>query len=119
VFTGILFPALAIPLSDSPYSALPPDSAVSGLQVECLDSLQAIPAADWDALNRDGNPFLSHDFLGGLERYRCLEGHGWMPMHLVIRRNNRLVAALPLYLRDNSFGEFVFVICRNMCSHLQ
>ncbi len=75
---------------------------------ECIERLDQVSAADWDALERDGNPFLSHDFLAGLERYDCLARHGWYPRHLVLRRQGRLLAALPLYQRDNSFGEFVF-----------
>lgn len=54
------------------------------------------------------NPFVSHEFLSGLERCRCLEGHGWQPQHLVVHEGPRLVGALPLYLKDNSYGEFVF-----------
>lgn len=79
-----------------------------GLRVERVDSLQQIPATDWDALDRRGNPFLSHDFLAGLESCHCLDNHGWMPVHLVVMQGSSLLAALPLYLRDNSFGEFVF-----------
>ncbi len=78
------------------------------LRVECISSLQSIPASAWDALDRRGNPFLSHDFLSGLEACRCLQAHGWTPVHQTIHQNGELVAALPLYLRDDSFGEFVF-----------
>ncbi len=37
-----------------------------------LDSLQAIPATDWDALHDGRNPFVSHAFLSGLEAHGCL-----------------------------------------------
>lgn len=80
----------------------------SDLRIECVQQLDSIPAADWDALQRHGNPFLSHDFLAGLERHDCLALHGWSPQHLILRQGERLLAALPLYQRDNSFGEFVF-----------
>lgn len=84
-----------------------PDMNTS-LRVTFLDSLQDVSAADWDRLDRRGNPFLSHTWLAGLEQHDCLAAHGWSPVHVVIEQDDTLVAALPLYLRDNSFGEFVF-----------
>ena len=65
-------------------------------------------AAAWDALAGTADPFLRHAFLHGLERHRCLDGHGWYPQHLLAWHDGQLVGALPLYARDNSQGEFVF-----------
>jgi len=74
-----------------------------------LDSLGSLPAADWDALVPDGNPFVSHAFLHGMESKGCLrEDYGWKPHHLAIFEHDRLVAASPTYLKGNSHGEFVF-----------
>lgn len=74
-----------------------------------LDGLGSIPAADWDALVLDGNPFVSHAFLSGMESKGCLrEDYGWKPYHLAIFDHGRLVAASPTYLKGNSHGEFVF-----------
>jgi predicted N-acyltransferase len=77
--------------------------------VRFLQGLRDIPAADWDALIPDGNPFVSHAFLHGMEAKGCLrEDYGWAPYHLAIFENGRLVAAAPTYLKGNSHGEFVF-----------
>jgi len=71
--------------------------------------LDEISAADWDALRADDNPFLSHAFLAGLEQHGCLRRkHGWQPHHLGLYRDQKLVAAAPMYLKGNSHGEFVF-----------
>lgn len=71
--------------------------------------LDEIPAADWDALRPDDNPFLSHAFLAGLERHGCVRNElGWQSWHLAWYRDGRPVAALPAYLKGNSHGEFVF-----------
>lgn len=71
--------------------------------------LDAIEAADWDALVADDNPFVGHAFLSGLERHGCLSAeYGWQPHHLGVYADERLVAAAPLYLKGNSHGEFVF-----------
>ena len=56
----------------------------------------------------DNNPFLRHDFLAGLEQHKCLAGHGWLPCHLLLNDDDKLLGAMPLYLKDNSYGEFVF-----------
>lgn len=71
--------------------------------------LDDIPAAAWNALRADDNPFLDHAFLAGLERYGCVDADtGWQPHHLGLYDGERLVAAAPLYLKGNSHGEFVF-----------
>ncbi len=73
------------------------------------ERLDQIPADAWDALRPDDNPFLAHAFLAGLERHGCVDPSiGWQPHHLGLYDGDRLVAAAPLYLKGNSFGEFVF-----------
>ena len=88
-----------------PQNNLSPDS---GFTIQQLTSLNAIAAADWNRLANTTNPFLSHEFLQGLEECDCLEAHGWIPNHLVVYEQTRPVGALPLYLKTNSYGEFVF-----------
>nr|WP_225444304.1 GNAT family N-acetyltransferase [Pseudomarimonas arenosa] len=71
--------------------------------------MHAVPAADWDALRGGAHPLLSHTFLAGLEQHGCLQRrYGWRPYHLLLHRQDQLIAAAPLYLKGNSHGEFVF-----------
>ena len=77
------------------------------LKVECVNSLGTVQPSEWNALT-EGNPFISHDFLLNLESSNCLEPQGWFSNHLIIRKGSNLVAALPTYARNNSYGEFVF-----------
>ncbi|HEX7340182.1 MAG TPA: GNAT family N-acetyltransferase [Rhodanobacteraceae bacterium] len=73
------------------------------------DRLDAIDAAAWDALRPDGNPFISHAFLAGLEHHGCIHREwGWQAHHLTLHDGGKLIAAAPLYLKDNSHGEYVF-----------
>jgi hypothetical protein len=72
------------------------------------DGVSEIAAADWDRLAGPENPFLRHAFLAGLEEFDCLADHGWRPCPVTLRQNGRLIGAVPLYLRANSYGEFVF-----------
>lgn len=79
------------------------------MQLRILDNLDAIPAADWNTLAGDRNPFLAHEFLSALEHHHCVgETFGWLPRHLAVYDRDRLVGAVPLYLKDNSYGELVF-----------
>ncbi len=64
---------------------------------------------EWDALVGDGSPFLEWEFLAGLEETGAVGGEtGWTPRPLLARRDGRLVAACPLYVKTHSEGEFVF-----------
>jgi predicted N-acyltransferase len=77
--------------------------------IRFLSSLTEVPASEWEALHDGTNPFVSHAFLHGLEAHGCLrEDWGWTPHHATLWEGERLVAAAPGYLKDNSHGEFVF-----------
>ncbi|TGD72759.1 N-acetyltransferase [Mangrovimicrobium sediminis] len=79
------------------------------LEAEFLTSLAQVPAEQWQALCGDDYPFLRHDFLLGLEQTGCTTAEsGWQPCHLVLREAGKPVAALPLYLKSHSYGEYVF-----------
>ena len=80
------------------------------MQTRILESLEQVSRHQWNRLVRDNNPFLSHEFLSALERHGCVgERTGWLPHHLAcFDESNRLVGATPLYLKTNSYGEFVF-----------
>jgi predicted N-acyltransferase len=69
-----------------------------------------IDREEWDTLvGPGGSPFLEWDWLASLEEAGCVGARsGWAPHHLIVRRNGRLVAAAPLYLKGHSQGEFVF-----------
>jgi predicted N-acyltransferase len=72
-------------------------------------AIAELPAATWDALRANANPFVSHAFLHALERTGCIQpAWGWQAHHLGLYEGDRLVAAAPLYLKGNSHGEFVF-----------
>ncbi len=78
------------------------------LKIDCLDSLTKVEARHWNQLCGCENPFLRYEFLAGLETSGCLSEHGWQPCHIVIRDGHSLLAAMPLYLKQDSIGEFVF-----------
>ena len=77
------------------------------LAIRRVNSLTDIAAAEWNRLAGD-NPFLRHEYLAGLELHHCLDGQGWYPCHIVATMDGALAGAIPLYLKTNSIGEFVF-----------
>lgn len=70
--------------------------------------LTDISSKSWNNLAPKDNPFLRYEFLSGLETHNCLGAHGWYPCHILLNEGKRLTAALPLYIKTNSIGEFVF-----------
>ncbi|MGF1547639.1 MAG: GNAT family N-acetyltransferase [Thiotrichales bacterium] len=68
------------------------------------------PAAAWDALAGADNPFLRHGVLQAFEACDCVGPRlGWMPLHIgVYDAAERLLGAMPLYVKQNYYGEFVF-----------
>ncbi len=63
----------------------------------------------WNRLVGNGYPFMRHEFLLALEESGCVSGQtGWQPKHLLVFNNNTLIAAMPLYLKTHSRGEYVF-----------
>jgi len=75
-----------------------------------VDSIASVPAQQWNALETGGNPFVSHEFLLTLERTGCVGGDtSWTPCHLLLQTAScEVEAALPLYRKSDSWGEFVF-----------
>ncbi len=79
------------------------------MSIEVVDQLDTVPAGVWNELAGDAYPFTRHEFLATLERTGCVSpATGWQPQHLLVKRDNRVVAAMPLYLKHHSAGEYVF-----------
>jgi hypothetical protein len=75
-----------------------------------LESISQISSRDWNALAGTSQPFLRHEFLLALEESGCAAPRtGWEPKHLVIEDSaGEAVAAMPLFRKMHSRGEFVF-----------
>ena len=80
-------------------------------QLKVISSLSEIPPAQWNALlPNDAGPFLRYEFLHSLEECGCVGGNtGWQVAHLMITSSHSaIIGAMPLYLKQHSYGEFVF-----------
>ena len=87
-----------------------PKSVSTDINFSFISSLKSVQRTEWNALLEDDNPFLCYEFLSALEQNDCLgEKYGWYPHHLIVRDDaGTLIAATPLYIKTNSYGEFVF-----------
>lgn len=87
-------------------SAKDPAEAIT---VSVLAEVAVVPAEAWDAMVDDDDPFLEHAFLVALERSGSVgPGTGWEPRILVAHQGPHLVGAVPLYLKFDSMGEFIW-----------
>ena len=81
--------------------------------ITLLDSMAAISAADWDTMacpdGRALDPFTTHRFLHALDTSKStVKSTGWQTRPLVLRANGRPIAAMPLYVKSHSQGEYIF-----------
>lgn len=78
------------------------------MKIVFTDNIASVEAEHWDNLAGDSNPFIQHDFLLALEQHDCLKNWGWFPQHCLLFDEDTLIGACPAYIKDNSYGEFVF-----------
>lgn len=79
------------------------------LKVRFHSSINEIPEPHWNAQWETDYPFTRHQFLAALENSGCTTlGNGWRPHHGTVWHDQQLVAAIPLYIKAHSYGEYVF-----------
>lgn len=79
------------------------------MDVKVVEHIDAIAPAQWNALAGCDNPFLRHELLSAFERTGCaVKSTGWRARHLAVYDDGHLVGAAPIYLKDHSYGEFVY-----------
>lgn len=77
-----------------------------------LGSALQLDAARWNALlalQDAPNPFMRYEYLAAMERSKsATPATGWTPRFVTLWRGEQLAAACALYLKDHSYGEYVF-----------
>ena len=83
--------------------------------IRVLDSPLKVNAADWNALlaaQVEGgtiNPFMRHEYLKAMhESGSATPKTGWTPRFITLWDGGTLAAGCALYLKDHSYGEYVF-----------
>jgi predicted N-acyltransferase len=90
-------------------------SSSTKIAVRAVASVAELDAAAWDGLVHGASPFLRHGFLRALEESGSIDGSagrkrrsGWSGLYLLAEQAGRLVGAVPAYLKDHSYGEYIF-----------
>ena len=72
-------------------------------------TIHDIPAKDWDRIANQQGPFLQHAFLAALEDSQSVNSDsGWQVSHLAVYQMDLLIGIVPLYIKEHSYGEYVF-----------
>lgn len=84
------------------------------MKIKLINSISEVSRDQWNQLLDNDYPFLRYEFLAALENCGSVSEHtGWRPRHCVIfdhmnDEDNDLIAAMPLYEKNHSCGEYVF-----------
>ncbi len=80
--------------------------------IRVVDDPAEIDAATWNELldaQPGATPFMRQEYLLALhESASAVAETGWLPQFLVVVDGDALIAACPLYLKEHSYGEYVF-----------
>lgn len=78
-------------------------------KVTIVDSISSVAEDEWNALVPENDPFTRFEFLLALEASGSVSAAtGWSTSHMLFRENGELVAAVPLYIKNHSYGEYIF-----------
>lgn len=79
------------------------------MHVRQLFGIEEIEPEKWRALEPPDFPFFDYEFLRELERSRSIGPRsGWSPIYLICEEGGNSVGALCLYVKTDSYGEYIF-----------
>lgn len=83
--------------------------------IRVLDSPLEVSGEDWNALlamqvlDHNLNPFMRHEYLVAMHLSGSASPKtGWTPRFITLWQGGKLAAGCALYLKDHSYGEYVF-----------
>ena len=80
------------------------------ISIEIYDRIADISSIDWNACAGLDNPFVQHAFLNALEISGSVTPEtGWLAQHVLVKdEEGNPTACAPLYLKNHSYGEYIF-----------
>ncbi|CAN5674502.1 GNAT family N-acetyltransferase [soil metagenome] len=79
------------------------------MRTKRLSSIEDIGIDAWRSVEAPDFPFFDYEFLRGLEDSGSVGPRsGWSPVYLVCEEEGRLLGALCLYVKTDSYGEYIF-----------
>ena len=74
-----------------------------------MDSITQIDKEAFDGLMLNEYPFMKYEFFALLESSHSVGGEsGWKVNHLLILDKNQLIGFMPFFIKQHSYGEYVF-----------
>jgi uncharacterized protein len=90
-------------------------SSSTKIIVRAVGSVAEVDGAAWDRLDHGPSPFLRHGFLRALEESGSVDAaaararrSGWSGLYLLAEQAGTLVGGVAAYLKDHSYGEYIF-----------
>lgn len=81
----------------------------SDLSISVVESIQDSQSNLWAEWLADNAIFTRPEFLAALEDSQSVSSEtGWKPHHLLVQHNDTLKGFLPLYIKNHSYGEYMF-----------
>lgn len=88
------------------------DTGSKNYVIRVCEDLEQIDVRQWNALldaQPSATPFMRHEYLAALQAsLSAAPQTGWTAQFLALYERDSLAAACPLYLKDHSYGEYVF-----------
>ena len=79
------------------------------MRVEYVSGIEYVDRGAWRRLEPADFPFFDFEFRAALEHSGSIgAGSGWSPAYLVCKDGKRLLGALCMYLKTDSYGEYIF-----------
>lgn len=81
----------------------------SHFNLAIYDSIKHIDKNQYNRITDRENPFLEYEFLEALEISGCVGNDtSWIPRHIVLSDDKKIIGALTFYVRFDSYGEYIF-----------
>ena len=79
------------------------------MKTEFVNSIDKINELTWQSLADSSSPFINYQLFKALEHSQSVcSKQGWQPHHLLWSKSNNVRAILPMYIKQHSWGEYVF-----------
>ena len=79
------------------------------MRVSIAESILELEPSEWATIAAGSSPFIQFPFVAALERSGSVgEGTGWLPRYFLAWEEERLVGAVPAWLKGHSYGEYIF-----------
>lgn len=76
-------------------------------RVKIFSRIEEIPSEDWNSLALNAAPMMEYEYLRALEKSGSISAdRGYVPSHLALYNESKIVAIAPLYQRDRAWVEF-------------